>query len=75
MAKVVKIKGRGTVTLLKELRRRLGIKAGQVVAEKTKEGILLRAGSSFPVEVYSEMRLSEFARHNEAALAGYRFRK
>ncbi len=75
MAKIVKIEGRGTLTLPKELRRRLGIKAGQVVAEESTEEILLPAGATFPVEVYSERRLSEFARNNEAAVAGYRFRK
>ena len=75
MAKVIKIKGRGTLTLPKELRRRLGIKAGQVVAEESTEEILLHAGATFSVEVYSERRLSEFDRNNETALAGYRFRK
>jgi hypothetical protein len=46
-----------------------------VVAEETDDGILLRAGVTFPVEVYSEKRLAEFRRNNEDALAGYRLKK
>jgi len=76
MTKVININGRGTLTLPKDLRQRAGIKSGgQIVAQATHEGILLRAGAAFPVEVYSEKRLAEFARNNEAALAGYRLKK
>ena len=50
MTKVININGRGTLTLPKLLRQRLGLKsAGQVVAEETREGILLRSGVTFPV--------------------------
>lgn len=59
--------------LPRELWERLGLSAGgSVVAETTSEGVLLRAGSVFPVENYSEERLAEFKRNNEDALAGYR---
>jgi bifunctional DNA-binding transcriptional regulator/antitoxin component of YhaV-PrlF toxin-antitoxin module len=76
MTKVININGRGTLTLPKELRRRIGLKSsGQVVAEETPDGILIRAGVTFPVEIYSDKRLAEFNRNNEAALAGYRFKK
>ncbi|MCF7762297.1 MAG: AbrB/MazE/SpoVT family DNA-binding domain-containing protein [Verrucomicrobia bacterium] len=75
MTKVININGRGTLTLPKELRQRLGIKAGQIVAEETDEGILLRVGAAFPVEIYDEKRLAEFSRNNETALAGYRFKR
>ena len=76
MTKVININDRGTLTLPKELRRRLGVAGnGQVVAEDTDEGVLLRAGATFPVEMYSEKRLTEFNRHNEQALAGYRLKK
>ena len=76
MTKVININGRGTLTLPKELRRRIGLKSsGQVVAEETPDGILIRAGVTFPVEIYSGKRLAEFNRNNEAALAGYRFKK
>lgn len=76
MTKVININERGTLTLPKEMRRRLGVQGNaQVVAEDTEEGILLRPGVTFPVEMYSEKRLAEFRKHNEEALAGYRFKK
>ena len=50
MTKVIQINDRGTLTLPKEMRRRLGIERNaQVVAEETEEGILLRPGVTFPV--------------------------
>jgi bifunctional DNA-binding transcriptional regulator/antitoxin component of YhaV-PrlF toxin-antitoxin module len=76
MTKVININDRGTLTLPKEMRRRLGLNGdAQVVAEETDEGILLRASATFPVEMYSEKRLAEFRRHNEDALAVYRLKK
>ena len=76
MTKVININERGTLTLPKELRRRLGVAgSGQIVVEDTDEGILLRPGATFPVEVYSAKRLAGFERHNDQALAGYRLRK
>lgn len=76
MTKVININNRGTLTLPKEMRRRLGVSASaQIVAEETAEGILLRPGITFPLEVYSDKRLAEFRKHNEEALAGYRFKK
>ena len=76
MTKVININDRGTLTLPKELRQRLGDAGNsQIVAEDTDEGVLLRAGATFPVEIYSENRLGEFDRNNEQALANYRLRK
>lgn len=76
MNKVVSVNERGTLTLPKELRHWLGIRGeAQLVAEKTEEGILLRAGATFPIEVYSEKRLAEFREENEEALAGLRIKK
>ncbi|MDE3099172.1 MAG: AbrB/MazE/SpoVT family DNA-binding domain-containing protein [Verrucomicrobiota bacterium] len=76
MTKVININARGTLTLPKEMRRRLGVsRNAQVVAEETDGGILLRPGVTFPVEVYSEERLAEFRRNNETLIAGYRFKK
>jgi bifunctional DNA-binding transcriptional regulator/antitoxin component of YhaV-PrlF toxin-antitoxin module len=76
MTKVLSINDRGTLTLPKEMRRRLGVdRNAQVIAEETDDGILLRAGVTFPVELYSEERLAEFRRHNEEALAGFRRKK
>jgi len=76
MTKVININDRGTLTLPKEMRRRLGVDGeAQVVAEETDEGILIRPGVTFPVELYSEKRVAEFRRNNEESLAGYRFTK
>ena len=76
MTKVLNINHRGTLTLPKELRRRIGLAgSGQVVAEETSEGILIRAGATFPVEMYTGQRVAEFERNNEKALARFRFKK
>jgi AbrB family looped-hinge helix DNA binding protein len=76
MTKVISINKRGTLTLPKELRRRIGlVGGGQVVAEETSEGILIRAGATFPVEIYTDQRIAEFGRSNEKALARFRFKK
>jgi len=76
MTKVININDRGTLTLPKELRQRLGLQSsGQLVAEDTAEGVLLRTGVTFPVEIYTDQRLAEFQRNNEDTLAHYRLRK
>ena len=76
MTKVININERGTLTLPKELRQRLGLQAsGQLVAEDTAEGVLLRPGVTFPVEIYTAKRLAEFQRNNADALAHYRLGK
>lgn len=76
MTKVINMNGRGTLTLPKEFRQRLGIQtSGQVVVEETKAGLLLRPGITIPVEIYSAKRVAEFARNNDAALAGYKLKR
>jgi bifunctional DNA-binding transcriptional regulator/antitoxin component of YhaV-PrlF toxin-antitoxin module len=63
--------GRGTITLPKKLRDILGIKPdGQLIAEPTAEGLLLRPAMTFPVETYNQERIIEFEAA-EADLAGY----
>ncbi|HEY4511512.1 MAG TPA: AbrB/MazE/SpoVT family DNA-binding domain-containing protein [Candidatus Paceibacterota bacterium] len=72
MTKVININDRGTLTLPKELRKRLGIQGeGQVLAEETSEGILLRGGATFPIEMYTDERLNEFKKNNEDSLKKY----
>ncbi len=76
MTKVVNINGRGALTLPKDMRRRLGVRdGGQVVIEERPEGLLLRPGATFPLEIYTDARLAEFRRNNEEALTGYRLSK
>jgi bifunctional DNA-binding transcriptional regulator/antitoxin component of YhaV-PrlF toxin-antitoxin module len=75
MTKVININNRGILTLPKEMRQRLGVNGNsQIIAEETGDGVLLRAGVTFPVELYSEKRLAEFDRNNEQALARYRLK-
>jgi bifunctional DNA-binding transcriptional regulator/antitoxin component of YhaV-PrlF toxin-antitoxin module len=76
MTKVININNRGILTLPKEMRRRLGVNGNsQIIAEETGDGVLLRAGVTFPVEFYSDKRLAEFDRNNEQALARFRLKK
>jgi bifunctional DNA-binding transcriptional regulator/antitoxin component of YhaV-PrlF toxin-antitoxin module len=71
MTKVVNIDNRGTLTLPREARERLSLNgAGQLVMEKTPDGILLRAGVTFPMEIYSVERVEAFQRA-EAQLEPY----
>jgi bifunctional DNA-binding transcriptional regulator/antitoxin component of YhaV-PrlF toxin-antitoxin module len=61
MTKVININARGTLTLPKEARAELGLMgAGQVVVESTEDGLLLRSGVTFPIEIYSKARMAEF---------------
>ncbi len=55
------ISERGTITLPKKLRDLLGVRpADQVIAESTREGILLRPALTLPLERYGDERVREF---------------
>lgn len=72
MKKIVTINDRGTITLPKELRRKYGLESGgKVVIEESEEGLLLRPGVTFSVEIYSEDRLQEFQECNEDELKDF----
>ena len=59
----------GTIRLSADLRRVLGIEnGGQLVAESTADGLLLRPAARRPVEVYDDDRIREFD-ESEADLA------
>jgi bifunctional DNA-binding transcriptional regulator/antitoxin component of YhaV-PrlF toxin-antitoxin module len=86
MTKVININARGTLTLPKEARAELGLTgAAQVVVESTEDGLLLRSGVTFPIEIYSQakvaeleksdLRLSPFATRIKTALRGKSKRK
>jgi bifunctional DNA-binding transcriptional regulator/antitoxin component of YhaV-PrlF toxin-antitoxin module len=76
MKKVININNRAILILPKEMRQRLGVNGNsQIIAEETGDGALLRAGVTFPVELYSAKRLAEFDRNNEQALARFKFKK
>ncbi|OHD70988.1 MAG: hypothetical protein A2W19_07645 [Spirochaetes bacterium RBG_16_49_21] len=62
MAETIRINERGSLTLPKALRKKLGLtKGGVVLAESTSEGIVLKPAVAFPIEIYSDERISEFA--------------
>ncbi len=76
MKNIVSINERGTLTLPKELRRKLGLEGeGQVIAEEADGGIMLKSGAAFPIEIYTEKRWREFEENNEKALKGYKLKK
>ena len=66
MAETIRINERGSLTLPKALRKKLGLtKGGVVLAESTSEGIVLKPAVSFPIEIYTDERISEFADEEE----------
>lgn len=49
------------MTLPKSLRKRLGAeKGGVVLADVTREGIILQPAVSYPIEIYSDDAIEEF---------------
>ncbi len=71
MTKVISVNERGTLTLPREVRDKLGVTGGgHLVVDMDEDGeVILRAGVIMPVEVYSPARVEEFQRMNEAPLA------
>jgi AbrB family looped-hinge helix DNA binding protein len=66
MAETIRINERGSLTLPKTLRKKLGLaKGGVVLAESTSEGIVLKPAIAFPIEIYTDERISEFATEDE----------
>ncbi len=76
MTKVIAVNERGSLTLPRELREKLGVtRGGQLVVEIDANGaVLLRAGVVIPVEIYSKARIEEFQKMNELPLAGRKLR-
>ena len=76
MKNIININERGTLTLPKKMRIKLGISGeGQVIAEETSEGIVLKAGASFPIEIYTDERIAEFDKNIEQVFKKYSFKK
>ena len=73
MSRIVQINPRGTLTIPKELREKFGL-GTQAILEETGEGLVLRPAATYPVEIYTEERLAEFAAE-EAKLGKYNFKK
>lgn len=69
MAITIKMNMRGTVTLPRKLRERFLLKGENLlIAEETKNGILLKPSIALPIETYSADRLEEFERNNNQAI-------
>jgi bifunctional DNA-binding transcriptional regulator/antitoxin component of YhaV-PrlF toxin-antitoxin module len=57
MTKVINMNARGTLTLPKGMRQRLGLKVGcQIIAEETAKGVLIRPCVTLPAEGLAERR-------------------
>ncbi len=76
MRNIININERGTLTLPKMLRQKLGLRGeGQIIAEETSEGVVLKASAAFPIEIYTDERIAEFKRNNEEALKKFSLKK
>jgi len=76
MTKVISVNERGSLTLPKDVRVRLGLtKGGQVILNVNKQGnVSLSPGAVFPVEIYTEARTREFDAMNNGPLKGRKLR-
>jgi antitoxin PrlF len=67
MSTKIKMNERGVITIPASLRQEFGLKANdEFIIERCEEGILLRPAFSVPIELYTEERIDEFARDEEA---------
>ena len=61
MQTTLTINSRGVITLPAKLRKLMGLKLdGQLIAETTAQGLLLRPAVTLPLEIYSPERVAEF---------------
>jgi len=64
-AETSKVGKRGTYVIPARLRKRFGIKEGSlIIAEETRDGILIRPAVAIPVETYTPERIAEFLLSN-----------
>ncbi len=61
MNAILELNSRGTLTIPKSMRRLLGVAhGGRIIAETSEQGILLRPGVAFPIEIYTDARVADF---------------
>jgi len=66
MSETLVVSGRGQITLPAALRKRLGIKEGDVVIlEERGNEVLLKPGAVFEIGVYSEGEIAEWDKADE----------
>ncbi len=56
---------RGTLTLPKEVRKRLGLERGGVVMAEESDEPVLKPAVAFPIETYSDERITEFEKEEK----------
>ena len=60
---------KGAITLPKKMREKFDLRDRSLISlEETPEGILIRPAVAFPIENYSNERLEEFERENNASI-------
>jgi AbrB family looped-hinge helix DNA binding protein len=66
MTEKITIGRRGAITIPAKMRKKYGLEQnGELLAETTDQGILLRPAVSIPIEMYTEERIAEFAEEDE----------
>lgn len=63
----ITINNRGTITIPARMREAFGLKADdELIIEDTEAGLLLRPSVAVPIELYSDERIAEFSRDDDA---------
>ncbi len=63
----ITINNRGTITIPARMREAFGLKADdELIIEDTDAGLLLRPSVAVPIELYSDDRIAEFNREDDA---------
>jgi len=58
---IIQLGKRGTIVIPAEIRKKLNLKEGSyLIAEETKEGLLLKPAEIYEIEIYSNERKAEF---------------
>ena len=70
MTATLELGPKGAITLPKKMREKFDLRDRSLISlEETPEGILNRPAVAFPIENYSNERLEEFERENNASIA------
>lgn len=71
MTATLELGPKGAITLPKKMREKFDLRDRSLISlEETPEGILIRPAVAFSIEIYSDSRLEEFERENNASIAG-----
>ncbi len=71
MTATLELGPKGAITLPKKMREKFDLRDSSLISlEETPKGILIRPAVAFSIEIYSDERLEEFERENNASIAG-----